>query len=549
MLTRIIHIFSFCLMVLALNACQTDALKQEEVPVVVESETPTTLASELDENSLESDTYDFDPFDMEFESRAFASRTHESVWQHLRAGFKLESHTDKKALQSQLAWYAGHSGYIQRVMERSDPFLHYILSEAEKLDLPTELVLLPIVESAFQPFAYSHGRAAGIWQFIPATGRLYGLKQDWWYDGRRDIYTSTQAALKYLTNLNKLFKGDWLLALAAYNSGSGTVQKAIKKNRKRHKPTDFWSLDLPKETRDYVPKLLALKELISHPQKYDVSLRCIPHVPGFKRVDAGSQIDLALAAELAEIDLDTLYSYNPAYNRWATPPNGPHQLLLPADAAETLEANLETLDDKDRIQWQRHKIKAGETLSQIAVKYDTTVKHLSKVNRLRGNNIRAGKHLLIPVASRKRTDYVLSAGQRLSSIKNSSKGNKARITHIVNKGDSFWELAKQYKVDMHKLAKWNGMAIRDPLRQGQKIVIWKNNSPAQASLSERKPSDTIKAISYTVRNGDSLSRIASRYKVSVNDLHRWNTIDSKYLQPGQRIKVYIDITEQASSRG
>ena len=345
-----------------------------------------------------------------------------------------------------------------------------------------------------------------------------------------------------------MFKGDWLLALAAYNSGPGTVLKAIRKNKKRNKPTDFWSLNLPKETRSYVPKLLALKELIDNPEKYEISLRCIAHVPGFKRVDVGSQIDLALAAELAEIELDTLYNYNPAYNRWATPPEGPHQLLLPADAADTLMVNLESLDDKDRIRWQRHSIKSGETLSQIAVKYDTTVKHLRKVNRIKGNNIRAGKHLLIPVASRKRTDYALSAGQRLSSIKNSSKG-KTRITHIVNKGDNFWDISRKYNVDMHKLAKWNGMAIRDPLRKGQKLVIWKNNSPTQTQLSQRKPSDTIKSISYTVRNGDSLSRIASRYKVSINDLHRWNTINSKYLQPGQRIKVYIDITEQTGSQG
>ena len=545
-----LHFIFIILLTAVLSACQTGAIKQDKTSSEIQSEEipPEIMLFDDKQNPLDTELAGFDSFEQEFEPAYLSSPAHETVWQHLRAGFKLESHIDQKLLQSELAWYAKHKDYIQRVMLRSDPFLHYILSEAEKRNMPTELVLLPIVESAFQPFAYSHGRAAGLWQFIPSTGRLYGLKQDWWYDGRRDIYVSTQAAFKYLNNLNKIFKGDWLLALAAYNSGPGTVLKAIRKNKKRNKPTDFWSLDLPKETRSYVPKLLALKELLNNPEKYEISLRCIAHVPGFKRVDVGSQIDLALAAELAEIDLDTLYNYNPAYNRWATPPEGPHQLLLPADAADTLTANLVTLDDKDRIQWQRHRIKSGETLSQIAVKYDTTVKHLRKVNRIRGNNIRAGKHLLIPVASRKSTDYALSAGQRLSSIKNTSKG-KTRITHIVNKGDSFWDISRKYNVNMHKLAKWNGMAIRDPLRKGQKLVIWKNNSPAQTQLSQRKPSDTIKSISYKVRNGDSLSRIASRYKVSVNDLHRWNKIDKKYLQPGQRIKVYIDITEQAGSQG
>lgn len=539
MLTRFTYFILILLLANTLIACQPGAVKQD---------TPASAIQTDETQALSDDEYDeLDEDDLEFESFGLDSQPHETVWQHVRAGFKLESHLDQKLLQAELAWYARHKKYIQRVMLRSDPFLHYILSEAEKRDLPTELVLLPIVESAFQPFAYSHGRAAGIWQFIPATGRLYGLKQNWWYDGRRDIYASTQAALKYLANLNKLFKGDWLLALAAYNSGSGTVQRAIRRNKKAGKPTDFWHLKLPKETQSYVPKLLALKELINNPEKHDISLRCIPHVPGFKRIDAGSQIDLALAADLAEIELDTLYSYNPAYNRWATPPEGPHNLLLPADAADKLEANLVNLPEEKRISWVRHKIKSGETLGHIAAKYETTVKHLRKVNHISGNNIRAGKHLLIPVASRKQADYVLSVDQRLSKIKNSGKG-KIRINHIVQKGDSFWKIARQYDVGMHELAKWNGMAVRDPLRQGQKIVIRKSNSPAVPELSQRKPSDTIKSISYTVRNGDSLSRIASRYKVSVSDLHRWNTIKGKYLKPGQRIKVYIDITEQSGDQ-
>lgn len=529
------RIIPLALLTTVLAACQ---VKQDKIPVQpMFAETPVFP----DQDLFYSDEED----DLAFQNLAMSPLPHETVWQHVRAGFRLEAHHDNALFKSQLAWYSNHKDYIQRVMQRSDPFLHYILSEAEKRNMPTELVLLPIVESAFQPFAYSHGRAAGLWQFIPATGRSFGLKQDWWYDGRRDVYASTQAALKYLNRLNKMFDGDWLLALAAYNSGSGTVQRAIRKNKKLNKPTDFWHLKLPKETQNYVPKLLALKELIAEPKKYGITLRCIPHVPGFKRVDVGSQIDLALAAELAEIDLDKLYKYNPAYNRWATPPDGPHQLLLPGDAADTLIANLKTLDKKDRISWKRHRIKSGETLSHIANKYGTTVKHLRKVNSIRGNNIRAGKHLLIPVASRNRADYSLSAGQRLNKIK-SSGGGKSRVTHIVQKSESFWKLSRQYDVGMHKLAKWNGMAVRDPLRQGQEIVIWKKNSPSSNQLSRRKPSGTITSISYTVRSGDSLSRIANRYKVSVSDLHRWNKIKGKYLKPGQRIKVYIDITEQTS---
>jgi membrane-bound lytic murein transglycosylase D len=468
-----------------------------------------------------------------------------SIWPRVREGFEIDTHLDHPWVQSELDWYSRHPEYLFRTMTRAEPFLHYILEEAEKRDLPTELVLLPIVESAYQPFAYSHGRAAGIWQFIPSTGRLYGLDQTWWYDGRRDIYASTQAALSYLQNLSKLFDGDWTLALAAYNSGSGTVQRAIRKNRKAGKPTDFWHLTLPKETRAYVPKLMALKELIENSELYDISLRCIPDAPGFITVDTESQIDLALAAELAELDVDTLYEYNPAFNRWATSPDGPHRLLLPYENAEIFKANLAKIPDDQRVQWKRHKIKDGETLSHIAVKYNTTVKELRKINSISGNNIRAGQHLLIPVASRGQSTYTLSSSQRLKAIQSNGKKNKTRVNHYVQSGESFWTISRKYNVDMHSLAKWNGMAVKDPLGQGQKLVVWTSNSSSSSAPVKRKPSQTIQPISYTVRNGDSLSRIASRYSVSVSDLHRWNSIKGKYLQPGQKLKLYIDVTEQS----
>jgi len=484
------------------------------------------------------DINESDPFELQ-ESPSF------SIWPRIREGFQIDTHLDHPWVQAELEWYSKHPEYLYRTMTRAEPFIHYILVEAEKRGLPTELVLLPVVESAYQPFAYSHGRAAGLWQFIPSTGRLYGLEQNWWYDGRRDIYASTQAALKYLQNLNKLFDGDWTLALAAYNSGSGTVQRAIRKNKKQGKPTDFWHLNLPKETRAYVPKLMALKELVESPELYEVGLRCIPDAPGFVPVDTESQIDLALAAELAELDVDTLYTYNPAFNRWATSPDGPHRLLLPYNNAEIFKANLALFPDDQRVQWKRHKIKKGETLSHIAVKYNTTAKELRKANNISGNNIRAGKHLLIPVASRNQSTYTLSSSQRIKALQSSNRKNKARINHIVQNGESFWTISRKYKVDMHKLAKWNGMAIRDPLRKGQKLVVWTNNNGSRTAASNGKPSQTIQPIYYTVRNGDSLYRIADRYSVSIDDLHSWNRIKGKYLKPGQKLKLYIDVTEQS----
>lgn len=465
------------------------------------------------------------------------------IWNRVRSGFSIADTTNNPRLLSELKWYAKHQKYLDRVVERSEPFLHYVLNEAEKRNLPTELVLLPIVESAYQTFAYSHGRASGIWQFIPSTGKIYGLKQNWWYDGRRDVYASTQSALKYLEDLNREFKGNWLHALAAYNSGSGTVRRAIRKNKKRGKPTDFWNLKLPKETQAYVPKLLALKRLIANPADYGITLNCVDDTPYFEAVDINAQLDLAMAAEMAQIDLDRLYQLNPAFNHWATAPYGPHRLLIPVDKAEVFKENLAQIPKAERIKWKRHKIKDGQTLSHIADRYSVSVSSLKRLNNLRTTSIRAGKYLVIPVSSRKLSDYNLTAYQRKKTLQNiNRKGNK--VTHTVQRGDTFWDLSRTYKVKSHSIARWNGMAIRDKLREGQKLVIW-TKTPVSKSASNGR--DTIQRISYRVRNGDSLYLIAQKFNVGIKDLKRWNSLTSKYLQPGQRIKLYVDVTRQTGN--
>jgi membrane-bound lytic murein transglycosylase D len=540
-----IAVTTLCLSVSLASLSACNETRSDEDAKKVSSASNDSSIHAQDKEAILTTSLDNIEFD-DFEKLYLHDEKTPSIWPRIRDGFQLPDDIEHESLQTEISWFSKHPEYMQRVMQRAEPFLYFILQEAEKRKLPTELVLLPIVESAYQPFAYSHGRAAGIWQFIPSTGRIYGLKQNWWYDGRRDIYASTQAALNYLENLNREFKGDWMLALAAYNSGSGTVQRAIRKNKRKKRPTDFWHLKLPKETQSYVPKLLALKEVISKPDEYAINLRCIPDAPGFKQVTTKAQIDLALAAELADIDLETLYTYNPAFNRWATDPDGPHSLLLPTQAAEEFETNYSTLPADKHLRWSRHKIKNGETLSEIAVKYNTSVKHLRKVNNIHGNNIRAGKYLIIPLASKNKSSYALSSSQRLKALQNKKHGSRTRVTHIVQNGESFWEIARKYKVSMHKLAKWNGMAIKDPLREGQKLVVW---SKGGKSANRLNPNSTVRSIHYTVRNGDSLSRIASKYHVSVNDLHRWNTIKGKYLKPGQRLKLYIDVTEQSSNRG
>ena len=263
----------------------------------------------------------------------------------LRYGFDLDW-DDNPRIQAELNWFVGHPDYLTRVFTRAQRYLPHITAELDRRGLPLELALLPIVESAYDPFAYSHGRAAGLWQMIPGTATRFGIKQNWWYDGRRDVVDSTRAALEYLEHLYDFNEGDWLNAIASYNSGEGNVRKAVRRNRAANKPDDFWNLKLSKETSAYVPRLLALVKIVADPAQYNLVLPRVPDEPQFIVADIGSQIDLALAAELAGVDVDTVYTYNPGYNRWSTDPKGPHTLVMPVDVADGFVTALEEVPAK-----------------------------------------------------------------------------------------------------------------------------------------------------------------------------------------------------------
>lgn len=453
------------------------------------------------------------------------------LWQRIRRQLSMPI-PENARIDAQRKFYLQHPAYMDRVAKRAAPFMHLIVEEIEKRDLPLELALLPIVESAFDPFAYSHGSAAGIWQFIPGTARQYGLDINWWYDGRRDVYSATHAALDYLTALNARFD-NWLHALAAYNSGGGRVNSAIRRNARAGKPTDFWSLDLPRETRAYVPKLLALADILRNQEKYQVSWLPIENQPYLRVVETDSQIDLALAAEMSGLELEQLHHYNSGYNRWATDPEGPHRLLLPVENAERLEQWLATADSAELVRWHRHKVKSGESLIVIAKHYHTTAHAIRQANNLTGHLIRAGDYLLVPAASRDLDDYSLSANQRLATTQSRQQGSY-KIDHTIERGDTLWDLSRKYDVNLRQLAKWNGMAPTDPLRPGRKLVIWQG---------EEKTTGITRNIHYQVRSGDSLARIADRFNVTIRDIEKWNQINRRnYLQPGQRLKLIVDVT-------
>lgn len=464
----------------------------------------------------------------------------DDIWQRIRDKFNFTIPENKRVI-AQRNWYAKHPNYLDRVAKRAEPFLFYIVQELEANDMPIEMALLPIVESAFDPFAYSHGRASGMWQFVPGTGTRFGMKQNWWYDGRRDVVASTKGAISYLKYLHKYFDGDWLLALAAYNSGEGRVRRAVKNNARKNKKIDFWSLDLPKETRAYVPKLLALADLIKRPEAFGLKLYEIENKAVITQVDIGSQLDLAKAANLAELSLAELQRLNPGFNRWATDPDGPHYLLLPSHKKAAFIQGLDKLSKQDRLAWQRYKIKTGDSLIKIANKFHTTPELIKQVNNVKGTQIRAGKHLLIPVATMSLDSYILSQDQRLAATQN-KKQVGVKTMHTVKAGDTLWDISQSYKVNSRKIAKWNGIAPRDTIKPGQKLVIWQSGKTT--SVANRPGEQAImRNIKYKVRRGDSFARIADKFNISIKDIERWNSLSRhKYLQPGQILKLSVDVT-------
>lgn len=465
------------------------------------------------------------------------------LWQRLRRGFALDHDADNERVRDELNWYKNHPDYINRVVDRGSRYLYYILSETEKRGLPTELALLPVVESAFDPFAYSHGRAAGLWQFIPSTGKYFGLTQSWWHDDRRDVVAATDAALTYLERLATRFDGDYTLALAAYNSGGGTVSSALRRNRNLNRPQDFWSLELPRETRHYVPKLIALAKIFDNPEKYGITLPVLTDEPYFDIVNTGSQLDLAQAAELAGVDVDEIYLLNPTYNRWATNPDGPHRLLIPKENADTFRSALKSIPANQRVAWRNYKVESGDSLNTIARKFSTTPSVIQQVNKLNSDLIRIGQRLMIPSASKNSDAYALSAAQRLERKQDQKRaGNK--VDYTVRRGDTFWDIAREHRVSVREVAAWNGMAPGDPLIPGKKLVIWSKTAQPTllASADSARSKVMVRKVGYRVRKGDSLSAIASRFSVNVSDIASWNDLNtSRYLQPGQSLVLYVDI--------
>jgi membrane-bound lytic murein transglycosylase D len=455
--------------------------------------------------------------------------------------------------------YRKNPEFLDRTFKRGARYLYYIVQELERRNLPRELALLPVVESAFNPVAYSRSRASGLWQFIPSSGKHYGLEQNWWIDERRDVIEATGAALTYLQYLNKYFAGDWYLAIAAYNGGEGTVSGAVRRNQSAGLPTDFFSLNLRAETRDYVPKLLAISRIVRNPEAYGLSFAAIPNQPYFEAVEPGRQVHLDHAAQLAGITREDMFALNPGYNRMTTPPNGPHRLLLPIPNAQTFRQAMldQSLVDQGSVAVAaiepppevRHKVRRGETLSAIARQYGVPMLALQQANDIQGTVIHPGDSLLIPAGfvGSTVTLAALAAPRdditaQLPEHQKPSASKKPKV-HVVKSGDTLWDVARRYGVTVPALASANGLSSKAGLVPGARLEIpGKGGTATQTASSSAKESSRV---TYKVKRGDTLSEIADRFDVSVRELMTWNRLrQSSSLRAGQRLVVYTDSSRQ-----
>jgi membrane-bound lytic murein transglycosylase D len=473
------------------------------------------------------------------------------LFERLRSGFQLDD-VDEPAVASQLNWFANHPDFLERTWGRAGLWLYYIVGQLEQRKMPAELALLPVIESAFEPYAYSRARAAGLWQFISDTGRRFGLKQDWWYDGRRDPIEATRAALDYLQALHDEFDGDWLLAVAAYNCGELTVSRAIERNQRQGKPTDFWHLKLPAETRGYVPELLAMRRLVANPERYGLEFSRIPDEPYFVAIATGGQIDLKVVADIAGVSVEDLYELNPAFHRWATDPTGPYRLLVPSDAAEGLEDAILHLTPEQRMRVDHYTVHRGDTIATIASHFATKPEVIRELNDLDASDLPVidavlrvpSSNIQLPEKVARAAMLVDSPGRRLR------RGGRRPNIHVVRRGDTLYALAQRLGTDVQTLAQANGIRAGDRLHAGQKLrmhgsdALVADATPVARSFNTSSSTlaspDTARRMTYVVRRGDTLYGIARLLQVTVSELMGWNGMSGEHnLKPGQTLVAFV----------
>lgn len=444
-----------------------------------------------------------------------------TLWSRIRRGFMLDPGAiDNPRVNQQRLLYAAQPRYFELTSPRAERYMHYVVEQLDARQMPLELALLPFVESGYNPMALSSSSAAGIWQFIPSTGEVFSLRQDWWYDGRRDITASTQAALDYLSKLANMFDGDWLLAIAAYNCGEGCVGRAIKRNQELGLPTDYWSLQLPRETMNYVPKLLAMSQIIDRPGLHGTVLPNLADTPYFSEVEIKRQLDLYKAAELADMPTEEFLLLNPAFKQRMTSPQGIYRLLVPVNRAEQFSAALAQLPESERVSYLHYQVRPGDTLSQIASDHQLSVSAIRDANQLNGNIINIGQTLILPQMG------AIPAGPSQPAVSVTT----SQTVYQVRAGDSLWNIARAHSVSISALREHNNIDNNHSLNVGQSLRIPSGQTTANPSSP--------RSMVYTVRAGDSLYSIARRFNISIDRIRNENPLGN-HLRPGQQLTLLL----------
>ncbi len=447
-----------------------------------------------------------------------------NIWANLRDGFCLDIVYSAR-VNREIDWFVNNKDFLYRSLSRAEPFLFHIVQKLQKRNLPLELALLPIVESGYQPYAYSPSRAAGIWQFIPATAREYRLSRNWWYDGRRDIIASTDAAIHFLSDMHRHFRGDWFLAIASYNTGAGKVGRAIKKSNVYIGNANFWDLDLPRETELYVPKLIALRDIMLDPSAYGIRLPNLKNKPRTSFARIQYPIDFYTLSVLTNVSQDDLYKLNPGFNTWLLLPEMQNKIILPLGKDKVFKKRYKEIT-KHIFTQKIHLITKGDTLYSISRLYNVSIKSIKKLNNLKNDLIIAGKKLKLPIDTTKSDTNFIKINSKKYYISNES----FTYNHTVKRYDNWYKIAKSYNVRLINLLKWNKATKKTKLLVGQKIKII-------MKLPILSPTKEIQ-LRYVVNSGDTTSLVSSGFGIPKQQLLKVNSLkNSKYLTAGKSLLI------------
>ncbi len=462
--------------------------------------------------------------DFECKTKQLRKKNFSSIWDKLNAGFCLDNVYSSR-IEREKEWFMKNKQFLYRSIDRAKPFLYHVIKELENRNLPYELALLPIVESGYQPYAHSPSKAAGIWQFIPPTAKEYRLTKNWWYDGRRDILSSTKAATHFLSDMHRHFKKDWLLAIASYNTGAGKVGRSMSKAKYVIGKTSFWDLNLPRETEIYVPKLLALRDIMANPKSYGIKLPKLSNQPQTGFVKIYNPIDFYTLSVLSDVNIETLYFLNPGFSAWYIMPSMQDRILLPLNKIKKFNERYKkyrTIMFKEKI----HIVQKGDTLSGISKQYNVKVKALMVKNSLNSDLILVNQKLRLPIKTTVTDKNTISIGNYEHLVMDKT----FHYFHTVKRYDNWYRIAKFYDVNLKSLLSWNNADKNTKLFVGNKVKI-EMRSPI-LSINENMN------LRYVVNTGDTTGVIASGFDIPREELLSLNGIkSSRYLVAGKNLVI------------